>query len=82
MGITIAQAEETLDFDVMAKVPSEGRVVVPALNEGIPFVVSNPTSKASMAVQKLADIIMQGKKNQKIPRKRSKKMFGRLFKQR
>ena len=82
IGITIAQAEETLDFDVMAKVPSEGRVVVPALNEGIPFVVSNPTSKASMAVQKLADIIMQGKKNQKIPRKRSKKMFGRLFKQR
>lgn len=81
MGITIADAEATLDFFIMAQVPSEGRIVVPALNEGIPFVISNPLAKASIAIQKVTDLVMKDKGGQKaLKAKRDKKIFGRLFK--
>lgn len=81
MGITIADAEATLDFFIMAQVPSEGRLVVPALNEGIPFVISNPLAKASIAIQKVTDLVMKDKGGQKaLKAKRDKKIFGRLFK--
>lgn len=81
MGITITDAEATLDFLVMAQVPSEGRIVVPALNEGIPFVISNPLAKSSIALQKVIDLVMKDKGGQKaLKAKRDKKIFGRFFK--
>jgi pilus assembly protein CpaE len=81
MGITVSDAEETLNFLVAAQIPSEGRIVVPALNEGIPFTISNPLGKASLALQKIADMVTADKGGQKaLKAKRDKKIFGRLFK--
>jgi len=81
MGITVSDAEATLNFLVAAQIPSEGRIVVPALNEGIPFTISNPLGKASLAIQKIADLVTADKGGQKaIKAKRDKKLFGRLFK--
>lgn len=81
MGITTADAEATLGFSVMAQIPSEGRIVVPALNEGIPFVLSNPLAKSSIALQKVADLVIRDRGGQSgLKAKRDKKIFGRLFK--
>ena len=80
MGITIADAETTLDFYIVAQIPSEGRIAVPALNAGIPFVLSNPLSKASQAMQKIAEIIRKDEGYQdELKAQREKKLFSRLF---
>jgi pilus assembly protein CpaE len=80
MGITIADVEATLDFKVMIQIPSEGRIVVPALNEGNPFVLSNPLCKASQAMHKLADLVINNKKEKDGDKTgNSKKRFSGLF---
>ncbi|MDD2401483.1 MAG: response regulator [Clostridia bacterium] len=81
MGITSKDAEETIEFLIAAQVPSEGKIVVPALNEGIPFVLSNPTAKVSLALQNLSEIVIKdrGYQNDLYERK-STNFFRRLFK--
>lgn len=81
MGITIADAEETLDFFIAAYIPSEGKVVVPALNEGIPFVLSRPTAKVSQGIQEVANLVINNQGYQEeLKTKRDNKFFKRLFK--
>lgn len=54
MGIKADEAENYLDHPVAVRVPSDGRVVVDAVNRGIPFVVSYPDAKVSTAINQLA----------------------------
>lgn len=81
MGITVADAETTLDFYIVTQIPSEGRIAVPALNEGIPFVLSNPLSKVSQALQRIAEIVSKDEGYQdELKAQREKKLFSRFFK--
>jgi len=80
MGITIADAEETLKFLVAGYVPSEGKIVVPALNEGIPFVLSHPTAKVSKAMQEMANLVLKDKGYQEdLQIQHTKSFFTRFF---
>jgi len=81
MGITIADAEEALDFLVAGYIPSEGKIVVPALNEGIPFVLSHPSAKVSKALHEVARLVLKDKGYQEdLQSGQNRNIFTRLFK--
>ncbi|MDD4666086.1 MAG: response regulator [Clostridia bacterium] len=81
MGITVADAEDTLDFLIAGYIPSEGKIVVPALNEGIPFVLSHPASRVSKAMQEVTDLVLKNRGYQEDLQIRHKQnILNRLFK--
>jgi pilus assembly protein CpaE len=81
MGIKISDAEETLDFLIAAHIPSDGKIVVPALNEGIPFVLSNPTARVSLALQHVLKLVSLNMGHQDdLKEERGKSLFRRIFK--
>ncbi|MGI6587828.1 MAG: AAA family ATPase [Peptococcia bacterium] len=81
MGITIADAEETLNFLIAGYIPSEGKIVVPALNEGIPFVLSHPTARVSKAVHEVSNLVIKDKGYQEDLKVKNKQgFFSRWFK--
>lgn len=50
-----------LASEVISLVPSEGRIVGLAVNRGIPFVVESPSAKISIAVNQLANLLIEKK---------------------
>jgi len=48
------QMAEMLGVSLLGEIPSDGWVVVPAVSKGVPFVLSNPESRAAHAVRDLA----------------------------
>jgi septum site-determining protein MinD len=46
-----------LPSEIIGYVPSEGRVVGPAVNQGVPFILSNPRSKIGQAIVGLAETL-------------------------
>jgi pilus assembly protein CpaE len=58
-GISQHDLEKTLGCKVYAKLPSEGKVVIPSANQGKPFVLSNPKAKVSLAVSDIATAISE-----------------------
>jgi pilus assembly protein CpaE len=57
-GITAKDVEKTVDFLAAEEIPSDGRVVVDAVNKGMPFVLSHPDVPASKSVERLAQMII------------------------
>ncbi|QJW47996.1 response regulator [bacterium BFN5] len=53
-GMEAAEVEEILCCKITATLPSEGKVVVPAVNKGIPFVLSHPDTLISESIYELA----------------------------
>lgn len=58
VGITPEDVEEALRYSISAKIPSDGRVAVTSVNEGVPFVLSHPNSKIAQAVRYIAYMVM------------------------
>lgn len=56
-GIQTGEVEESLHHGLMGSLPSDGKVVLGAVNKGIPFVVSDPETVVSQSIVKLAKII-------------------------
>lgn len=56
-GIQTGEVEESLHHGLMGSLPSDGKVVLGAVNKGIPFVVSDPEAVVSQSIVKLAKII-------------------------
>lgn len=80
MGIKVKDAEETLNFLIAGQIPSDGKLVVSALNKGIPFVLSNPSAKVSMAVKELGDMVVKDIGYQADLREsRQKSLLSKLF---
>ena len=50
-----------LPVDIIAKLPSEGKVVNQAVNQGVPIVVDSPRSKIASAFFELADTLILSK---------------------
>jgi len=81
LGIRTSDVEQTLDFLVAAQIPSDGKLVVSALNKGIPFVFSTPNAKVSMAIKNMAGRVIEDRGNQSDLRAaRNKTFLSRLFK--
>lgn len=59
--ITVSDVEKIIGYPIWAKIPSDYKVAVNALNRGIPFVTGAPNSKLSMSVSELADKLVSGK---------------------
>jgi len=60
-SISWQEIKVLLPSEVVALIPSEGRTVGLAVNRGIPVVVDNPSSKAALAIDKLADFLIEKK---------------------
>lgn len=80
IGISYQDVEKSLGMLVAAHIPSDGRVVVAAVNRGIPFVVSDPRTKITQAVRELAHLVISDQGYQEDLQKKEKKgVFSRWF---
>lgn len=80
IGIKCSDMERSLGLKVTSHVPSDGRVVVGALNKGIPFVVGQPGSKISQSINELANLIVSDQDLQPEPKTEGRKgLLSRLF---
>jgi pilus assembly protein CpaE len=53
-GMDIREAEESLNYNFTATLPTDGKTVVGAVNRGVPFVVSHPDTPVSQNIFNLA----------------------------
>ena len=60
MGMTSDDLEKALGFKVRCTIPANGRIAVPALNKGIPFILTHPNSNIGEAVFNLSNSLVQG----------------------
>ncbi len=59
-GISWQEVRTAMPVDIIAQIPSEGKLVGQAVNRGIPVVVDSPRSKIGLALKKLAhDLVIQ-----------------------
>lgn len=58
VGISPEDVEQTLDYEISAYIPSDGRVAVTSVNEGDPFVLSQPKTQITQAVRRIAYQVM------------------------
>jgi pilus assembly protein CpaF len=53
-AITWQEVHQALPQDILARIPSEGKTVMQALNNGIPVVMNSARARVSLAIKKLA----------------------------
>ena len=53
-GLSVQQVEKSLNLKFYATIPSDGKTVLPSINHGIPFVLSNHHSAVAQTVFQLA----------------------------
>lgn len=58
MGMTPQDVEKSLNVKIDYEITSDGRALVAALNQGIPFVTSHPQSKATEGIKNMAKKLM------------------------
>lgn len=59
-SITISDVQRLIDCPIWAKIPSDYKVAVTALNRGIPFVAGAPKTELSRAVCSVAGLLLEG----------------------
>lgn len=59
-SITLNDVGKLIDCPIWAKLPSDYRVAVTALNRGIPFVIGAPNCELSRSVNAIADLLLKG----------------------
>lgn len=60
-GLSWQEVKLALPCEIIASVPSDGRVVGLALNRGVPVVVDSPSSRVSSALKKFAQELISNK---------------------
>lgn len=73
-SITINDVQRIIGYPIWAKLPSDYKVAVNALNRGIPFITGAPKSKLSESITGLANILTSGSSDFDIIKK-DKKVF-------
>ena len=61
-SIALNDVSRAFHSDIIAQIPSEGRVVMEAVNRGVPVNIINPRSKVSKAIERLADKLINSAK--------------------
>ena len=59
-SITINDVQKIIGYPIWAKLPSDYKVAVNALNRGVPFVTGAPNSKLSASISGLTEILIKG----------------------
>jgi pilus assembly protein CpaF len=54
-GVSLLEVKSAIPGEIIARIPSDGKAVGLALNRRNPLVLDNPRSRASLAIDKLAD---------------------------
>ncbi len=54
-SISLHEIQVALHSEIIAQIPSEGKVVMDAINRGVPVSIDSPRSKVSRALEKFAD---------------------------
>ncbi len=54
-GLSWQEVRVSVPCDIIAKIPSEGKAVGTALNQGVPVVIDSPRARISQAITKLAE---------------------------
>jgi len=60
-GLEPRDVERVLDMKIKAEVPSDGKLVVSSLNQGIPFVKMNPKAAVSKGIEAVFQVIENGR---------------------
>ncbi|MCO5386704.1 response regulator [Desulfosporosinus sp.] len=88
MGMDPQDVEKSLNIKIGYEIPSDGRGLVAAVNQGVPFVTSHPQSKASEGIRNMAkklialqdvetkEIVKEEKHKNKNPLKGLRRVFG------
>lgn len=58
LGLKIKDVEKAINFKIGFEIPSDGKSLIPALNQGIPFVLQHPQSKAADGIRTLAQSLI------------------------
>ncbi len=58
MGIKMDDVSSFLDREIDIAIPSEGRIVVPSVNQGKPFILTDPQSDVSECIRRMARTIL------------------------
>lgn len=61
-SISWHEVRVTLPVDIIARIPSEGRIAGQAVNQSIPVVIDSPRSKLSLAIKEFAHELVTNKK--------------------
>jgi pilus assembly protein CpaE len=59
-SITLDDIQKLIDSPIWAKIPSDYKTAVTALNLGVPFVTGAPKSELSQAVSSVAALLIDG----------------------
>lgn len=76
--ITLDDVQRILNCPIWARIPSDYKVAVSALNRGEPFVIMNPRSKLSISIENIKSLILTGNSDydiQKLSAKEKKKLI-------
>ncbi len=76
--ITLNDVQKILGCPIWARIPSDYKVAVSALNRGTPFVMLEPKPKLSQSLSDIAALLMSGKDDydiQKLSPKEKKKVM-------
>jgi len=57
VGIKVSDLEDNLNYSVDIHIPSEGKVTVDAINQGVPFVISRPQADISKQINELVKLV-------------------------
>jgi pilus assembly protein CpaE len=77
LGIGPGDVEKSLGIPLAAQIPSDGRVVVGAVNVGRPFVLSHPQSRVAESLRQLAGEL--ARPGSKVQQEKKKKGLLRSF---
>lgn len=62
-SITLDDVQKLIDCPIWAKIPSDYKVAVTALNLGIPFVIGAPKTELGQAISSVASLLIDGTEN-------------------
>ena len=79
-AITLDDVQKLIDCPIWAKIPSDYKVAVTALNLGRPFVIGAPKTELSQAVSSVASLLLEGMENIDSLSSKQRKKLGLLKK--
>jgi pilus assembly protein CpaE len=78
LGVEIADLEKGLEVVVTHQLPGDERVVVSAINKGVPLVISQPSSELAKAFKRMNERVVSGKRLSPSD-KQGKHLINRIF---
>ncbi|HHY46269.1 MAG TPA: MinD/ParA family protein [Firmicutes bacterium] len=58
IGVNLEETERTLGRPVDFHIPSEGRLIVPSVNRGVPFIMTNSSSRAARSLRDVVKSVL------------------------